>query len=256
MIGIDGEWPPILGANSSAQKLTLLQIASCDSCYLIDVLKLKDSKHWTTFTDKILNSKSILKIGFGFHNDLTLIRQSFPIKTDFQPQKIFDLSKVFEFVLSEYRNIIDESAIAEARHKDLKGLSKCVFLLFGKPLDKSEQFSDWSRRPLREEQLKYAALDAFCLIEIFDELRKRFNDNNYDFEEFVEHFLNGKLKRVEKRLKVCGNTDEEIEIIGEVISVKTFRAVVDTMLQGMSSHSSGLLIIVLIICDFQVWVDI
>ena len=235
-MGIDCEWPPILGRNSAAQKLTLLQIASFDSCFLIDVLKLKDSKHWTRFTEKILNSKSITKIGFGFHNDLSLIKTSFPLETLFNPQKIFDLSKVFEFVLSEYQNLIPDDAIAQARRKDLKGLSKCVFLLFGKPLDKSEQFSDWSRRPLREEQVKYAALDAFCLIDIFEELRKRFTENNYDFEEFVENFLNGRLKRVEKRLKT-NDCSKETDFKCEVTEVKEFRAVADTMLQGMTPLS-------------------
>jgi ribonuclease D len=44
---------------------------------------------------------------------------------------------------------------------------------FGVKLDKSQQRSDWRRRPLSEKQLRYAALDTHYLIELADELRQR-----------------------------------------------------------------------------------
>ncbi|CAG2172617.1 unnamed protein product, partial [Oppiella nova] len=157
IIGIDGEWPPSLGSN--AQKLSILQIASCDSCHIIDILNLNQSQMGTIFTEQILNSKSIIKLGFGIHNDLSLIKESFNMSTNFRPQNVLDLSKFMEYILSEFTDLIADTVIAEARRNDLKGLSKTVFILLGKALNKSEQFSDWNRRPLREDQVKYAALD-------------------------------------------------------------------------------------------------
>lgn len=41
-----------------------------------------------------------------------------------------------------------------------KGLSLLVQHVLGKPLDKTEQLSNWEKRPLREEQILYAGLVA------------------------------------------------------------------------------------------------
>ncbi|PKU33970.1 hypothetical protein llap_15726 [Limosa lapponica baueri] len=53
-----------------------------------------------------------------------------------------------------------------------KGLSLLVQHVLGKPLDKTEQLSNWEKRPLREEQILYAASDAYCLLEIYEKLCK------------------------------------------------------------------------------------
>ena len=40
-----------------------------------------------------------------------------------------------------------------------KGLSLLVQRCLGRPLDKTQQLSDWERRPLRREQVLYAGED-------------------------------------------------------------------------------------------------
>ena len=60
-------------------------------------------------------------------------------------------------------------ALPTVSKRDLEGLSKlCVRLLDGVALDKNQQISPWHLRPLTEEQLVYAGLDAWALVQLFD----------------------------------------------------------------------------------------
>lgn len=56
------------------------------------------------------------------------------------------------------------------------GLAALCQLCFGKRLDKDQQLSNWRRRPLRENQLIYAALDAYCLVGIADFAAERLRE--------------------------------------------------------------------------------
>ena len=46
------------------------------------------------------------------------------------------------------------------------GLKSVAATWLGVHLDKTEQCSDWDRRPLSESQMRYAASDASVLLEI------------------------------------------------------------------------------------------
>lgn len=72
-----------------------------------------------------------------------------------------------------------------------RNLSKLVELSLGKKLNKTDQFSNWEKRPLRESQITYAALDAYCLLEVYDALAKqcdRLNISFYDICANVHNF--------------------------------------------------------------------
>lgn len=49
--------------------------------------------------------------------------------------------------------------------------------MLGRDLDKSSRFTDWSRRPLSEKQLRYALGDVTHLRDLFPDLRRRLEDS-------------------------------------------------------------------------------
>jgi hypothetical protein len=61
------------------------------------------------------------------------------------------------------------------------GLARLVRLVLGTTLDKQEQISNWALRPLRDNQLHYAGLDALCQVLVLMHLRHRVEQNNSTF---------------------------------------------------------------------------
>lgn len=88
-------------------------------------------------------------------------------------------------------------------------LSTLVHQCLGYPLDKSDQFSNWEKRPLRESQLIYASLDAYCLIQVYDVLKRCCESANFPFEETCYTLMSSTKsskrkpkKHVQKKVKI------------------------------------------------------
>ncbi|CAI5440998.1 unnamed protein product [Caenorhabditis angaria] len=86
--------------------------------------------------------------------------------TDRRPKKILPITKPSIFVN--------------------KGLSFICEKILGKPLDKTEQCSVWDRRPLRNLQLRYAALDAHCMLMLYDKCEQLFAHLKIDINQYID----------------------------------------------------------------------
>ncbi|XP_075628212.1 exonuclease mut-7 homolog isoform X8 [Balearica regulorum gibbericeps] len=128
-----------------------------------------------------------------------------------------------------------------------KGLSLLVQHVLGKPLDKTEQLSNWEKRPLREEQILYAASDAYCLLEIYEKLCN--DPASFGLSSDLTESLVGKPS-VKPRAKKQLNKQEVPSPSGQQrtgsrketscppapISPKEFSVVCDNMLQGLGRY--------------------
>lgn len=61
IVGVDTEWKPVFG--SAPNNMSIIQIATCDKVYLIDVLALNSSKLWSKLGAVLFVNQNILKLG-------------------------------------------------------------------------------------------------------------------------------------------------------------------------------------------------
>lgn len=189
-------------------RISILQVSTISHCFILDLLNFyqKPPQYracWTRLVKEIFENDKIVKIGFGIHHDLDNLRAATGERVGLV--NTLDLSKhsaqlITYFGEQNLRAYVDgpnQSAvkrclmniIMRCREREFRqqGLSQLTYVLFGKELDKSEQMSNWNRRPLRREQYIYAALDAFCLVDIFETLMM-LNNQLLHFES-VQAFL-------------------------------------------------------------------
>ena len=111
-------------------------------------------------------SKHIIKIGYGIIGDLKTFMGMFGYMKELvkNSAKLVDLAEVTQPIM-DHPHVLPLLYPATALSE--KGLSLLVERTLGRRLNKTFQVSDWERRPLSHEQLHYAALDAYCLLEVY-----------------------------------------------------------------------------------------
>ena len=165
-VGVDTEFRRTTKDN---MKLALLQVNDGDEIYLIDTIAISDPKDDASF----LFSESVIKIFHSCKEDLEAIYAW----TNKEMINIFDSQLANAFLDGDYS--IGYQGLVEKR--------------LGITLDKKETRSNWTRRPLSDAQLKYAALDVEYLIHLYieqkDELIKssKLNWHNQDIERLIKN---------------------------------------------------------------------
>ncbi len=136
-------------------KLCLIQAATSERAVIIDPLS-KDLKLDDFFS--LLENKNILKIFHAARQDIEI----FVKLTGKVPAPCFDT----------------QIAAMVCGFGDSVSYDNLVRQIIGEQIDKSSRFTDWSRRPLSEKQLKYALSDVTYLRDIYKVLKKKLDELN------------------------------------------------------------------------------
>jgi len=173
IIGLDGEWCPTL-TKFTEDAPALLQVSSHTDAFLFDLIALKESQKFNDFIKQLFTNNKIIKVGFAFNGDLRVLRRGLP--------KLNCFNDVF--------NIVEvNQAYKEIDTSPQGGLCRVSEVVLGQPLCKTEQISNWKRRPLRERQVHYAALDAYCLVKIYDLLGPMLEAREVSMDQFHKNML-------------------------------------------------------------------
>lgn len=146
VIGFDTESKPTFAKGEVSTGPHLIQLAIAGRVYLYPVAQLVDLPGLKA----ILESPSILKVGFGLESDLAQLRSRLSIET----RNVLDLSRVLK---------------SETRNHSL-GAKTAVARFFGQRLQKSKRTttSNWANPRLTERQMLYAANDAQVALRVYD----------------------------------------------------------------------------------------
>lgn len=169
LVGIDCEWQPtfLLPSTRDPQPVLLLQVClhPLKRIYLFDMQTLlrpmmppsqsmdKLEREVSFALGALFESKRLIKVGFQVVHDLRQLAASYPhIPTLHFYNAVLESSTLG-------KKAIRMAGSGDAREAT-SSLSRLVDQFIGKPLNKQEQCSDWSKRPLSDEQIEYASLDA------------------------------------------------------------------------------------------------
>ncbi|XP_065504509.1 exonuclease mut-7 homolog isoform X3 [Caloenas nicobarica] len=266
VVGIDMEWRPSFGMVGKP-RVSLLQIALQDEVFLLDLPRLleqavteAEKEKLPHFIQRLYSDAAITKLGYGMSGDLSSLAATWSSlkDTDKQAQGVVDLLTVDKQLQKssidwkkggQKVDVVSPEQSGEDRgfRQPEKGLSLLVQHVLGKPLDKTEQLSNWEKRPLREEQILYAASDAYCLLEIYEKLCK--DPASFGLSSDLTGSLVGKPSikpRAKKQLnkqevlspsvQQCEGHQKETSCPPAPISPKEFSVVCDNMLQGLGRY--------------------
>ncbi len=130
-------------------KLCLIQVAGENEAVIIDPLA-KDID-LSPFFDLLVN-ENVLKVFHAGRQDIEIFHHL----TGKVPTPVFDT----------------QIAAMVCGFGDQVGYEALVRKLAGEQIDKGSRFTDWSRRPLSERQLKYALADVTHLRKVYERLRE------------------------------------------------------------------------------------
>ncbi|XP_071396895.1 exonuclease mut-7 homolog [Centroberyx affinis] len=257
VVGVDMEWRPRFGCIST-QHVALIQLAVLDEVFLLDLCASGFWQHQDTFTfiRTLFSGRKVLKLGYGMAGDLKCLLATWPQFSEEQlkMEGVLDLLSIHQKVqrnrVSKAHNGPKQVLVGEGSAE--KGLSLLVQQVLGRPLDKMEQLSNWERRPLRISQIRYAAADAYCLLDVYMALSSNpayfglpsdlCSISSSQSEKSRDTKQKEKLAKQNKHTKQTHGKEDDRPQCGEKapggppLAPQQLRVVCDNMLQGLGRH--------------------
>ena len=132
---------------------SILQLANYSekNVMIIDLLALGDNAFFYDLFENFFKDK--IFIGFSFNkNDIKVF--NFRLRNFFEKVQIIDLVDIYQHKFLEKAGSLKDTC------EKILGIKICKY----------EQISDWGKRPLKQSQLHYAAIDALVCVSLYKKM--------------------------------------------------------------------------------------
>ncbi len=146
ILGFDTETRPCFSPDQPRYGVALLQLSGPEKAFLF---RIKGTGMHRRLCNLLSNEK-IIKVGAAVKDDIKGLQKY----RDFTPRSFVDLQKM----------------VGEYGIKD-KSVKKMAAIILGFRISKTQQLSNWEAEELSEQQIKYAATDAWVCREMYVRLR-------------------------------------------------------------------------------------
>ena len=148
IVGFDTESKPTFVTGDVSEGPHVVQFALHDKAYLFQVHRAEGHP----FLIELLHSDKVIKVGFGLKSDSGHIFRKLGVKFG----GVVDLNTVF---------------CTDGYQKEM-GVRNAVGLVFNQRFAKSKKITttDWSQRELTQQQMLYAANDAYAALKVLEAL--------------------------------------------------------------------------------------
>ena len=144
-------------------RVAVVQVAVSDQVWVLDALAAGPETgallQWALACD------DVAVLGFAFSGDLAVLR---PLCGGEGGELSIGLPAAWST-----SSLVDVQTLAMRPGEDTPSLRRVCARTIGVRLDKTQQCSNWARRPLEQDQFMYAALDAQILLQVYEALLTR-----------------------------------------------------------------------------------
>jgi len=149
IVGFDTESKPTFAKGEKSEGPHVVQFSLSNKAFIFQLCH-EDCRQYLL---EIFQSDKVLKVGFGLKSDKAHIYNKFGVKLN----AVLDLCTVFR----------------EKGYRDQIGARAAVAIVFNKNFNKSKHIStsNWAMPKLSDNQLLYAANDAYVALRIYNEYK-------------------------------------------------------------------------------------
>ena len=153
VLGFDTETRPSF-KKGVHHKCSLLQVSTANCCFLFRLNYIG----MCPAIKRLLEDNTVTKVGLAWKNDA------------------LGLQRLGEFKMGEF---VDLQDMAQQLGIEDQSLMKLYANVFGERISKRQQLTNWERDVLEESQKRYAAIDAWACVRLYEEFKRMIETNDY-----------------------------------------------------------------------------